>query len=124
MEIDMKALIIVNPSASSGKSASTFAQMREDISTRLKTSFEITDIEWVETQYTAHATQIADAATRQGYNYILAAGGDGTISEVVNGMMRPQLDKQERPVFGVLPWGTLNDFYRTLHEQEHKSSND
>lgn len=51
-------------------------------------------------------------ALHQGYNTVVAAGGDGTVNLVVNALM--QLDPQVRPRMAILPLGTANDFAGTL----------
>jgi diacylglycerol kinase (ATP) len=55
------------------------------------------------------ATRLAQAAAEEGYEAIVAAGGDGTVSEVVNGLILAAGDGPTRPL-GVLPIGTGNDF--------------
>jgi diacylglycerol kinase (ATP) len=62
-----------------------------------------------------HATELAREALRGGGRYLVAAGGDGTVHEVVNGM----LDDDGRPVaadavLGVLAYGSGCDFVRTF----------
>jgi YegS/Rv2252/BmrU family lipid kinase len=55
-------------------------------------------------------TPVAEAAARAGdYDAIIAAGGDGTINEVINGLLRAAGDGPTRP-FGIVPLGTANDF--------------
>jgi diacylglycerol kinase (ATP) len=49
-------------------------------------------------------------AVERGFDVIIAAGGDGTLNEVVNGMA----EKSHRPLLGILPLGTTNDFARAL----------
>ena len=56
------------------------------------------------------ATLAAADAVERGFDMIIAAGGDGTINEVVNGMA----EKKKRPQLGILPLGTTNDFARAL----------
>ncbi len=56
------------------------------------------------------ATRLAREAITAGYECIIAAGGDGTINEVLNGMS----DDWGRATLGVLPLGTGNDFARTI----------
>lgn len=51
----------------------------------------------------------ADAVER-GFDIIIAAGGDGTLNEVINGMA----EKENRPKLGIIPVGTTNDFARAL----------
>ena len=55
----------------------------------------------------------ADAA-HAGVEVVAAAGGDGTVHLVANGLMEAGSTAQTRPVLGVLPLGTGNDFARTL----------
>jgi len=57
------------------------------------------------------ATAAAAEAVERGFDVIIAAGGDGTIHEVINGMA----EKPRRPKLGILPVGTTNDFARALH---------
>ncbi len=56
------------------------------------------------------ATMAAAEATERGFDMIIAAGGDGTLYEVINGMA----NKDKRPPLGILPVGTTNDFARAL----------
>ncbi|GAB6991841.1 diacylglycerol kinase [Paenibacillus pini] len=56
------------------------------------------------------ATAAAADAVERGYDLIIAAGGDGTLYEVVNGMA----GKDHLPPLGVFPLGTTNDFARGL----------
>ena len=56
----------------------------------------------------------AEDAARDGAALVVAAGGDGTVHAVANGLMRAGASGAERPAFGVLPMGTGNDFARTL----------
>jgi diacylglycerol kinase (ATP) len=56
------------------------------------------------------ATLAAADAVERGFDVIIAAGGDGTLNEVVNGMA----EKSHRPLLGILPLGTTNDFARAL----------
>ncbi|MGE7602835.1 diacylglycerol kinase [Peribacillus sp. NPDC097675] len=57
------------------------------------------------------ATNAAKIAIERGYDIVIAAGGDGTIYEVVNGLA----DAEKRPKLGIIPTGTTNDFARALH---------
>jgi diacylglycerol kinase (ATP) len=57
------------------------------------------------------ATQAAAKACDLGFDLIVAAGGDGTVNEVVNGMAA----YDERPALGIIPMGTVNDFAKALH---------
>jgi diacylglycerol kinase (ATP) len=63
---------------------------------------------WSSTEYPTHATELAEQAAHEGYDVICAVGGDGTVHEVVNGLM--SLPKENRPMLGVVPIGSGNDF--------------
>lgn len=57
------------------------------------------------------ATHEARRAALDGFDLIIAAGGDGTINEVINGIA--ELDR--RPKMAIIPSGTTNDYARALH---------
>lgn len=96
----MKACIILNPGAGSAADAEALA----DHVRRLPA------IELFTTRQPGDATRIAHAALKQGAELVVAAGGDGTLNEVVNGMA---VDFAQARL-GVLPLGTGNDFARAL----------
>ena len=54
------------------------------------------------------AARLVAEAAREGVPRIVAGGGDGSVHEVVNGLMA--LPAPQRPAFGILPLGTANDF--------------
>ena len=65
------------------------------------------------TEGTGHATELARQALAEGYRTIVALGGDGTINEVVNGLViEGQIDPEV--VLGIIPGGAGDDFRRTL----------
>jgi diacylglycerol kinase (ATP) len=57
------------------------------------------------------ATEAARIAVERKYDIVVAAGGDGTLNEVVNGLA----EQDYRPKLGIVPMGTTNDFARALH---------
>ena len=65
-------------------------------------------IDWSGTVYPGHAIELARQAGEQGYDLVIAMGGDGTVHEVMNGLM--QVPEDKRPVLGVVPAGSGNDF--------------
>ena len=60
------------------------------------------------------AEHLATDAVEQGFRYIIAVGGDGTVNEVINGVMQHPTHMQNGVVVGVLPRGTGNDFARSI----------
>jgi diacylglycerol kinase (ATP) len=63
---------------------------------------------WSASEYPGHAVELAEQAAKEGYRIITAVGGDGTVHEVINGLMR--VPREERPVLAVVPVGSGNDF--------------
>ncbi len=59
-----------------------------------------------------HAKRLAAEAVREKAGMIIAAGGDGTIHEIVNALMA--FEPERRPILAVLPLGTGNDFAKML----------
>lgn len=98
----MKALYIVNPVAGAGR---CLAQWRRLIQGR-------DDLErsTLYTEEAGHAEQLVRTAVAQGYNTVIAVGGDGTLHEVVNGAVR----LERPPIVGAIPCGTGNDFARSV----------
>jgi diacylglycerol kinase (ATP) len=99
-----RARIIYNPTSG-----------REAVRKHLPEVLEILENAGYETS--AHATtcegdaiEAARLAVERRYDLVVAAGGDGTISEVVNGMA----EQEYRPKLGIIPVGTTNDFARAL----------
>lgn len=66
-----------------------------------------------ETQTKDDAVTIAADVATQSYDAILAAGGDGTLHQVVNGMLTAQAEPQHLPALSIIPIGSGNDFART-----------
>ena len=67
------------------------------------------DFDLVETERPGHAIELARQAACEGYQVVVAAGGDGTANEVLNGLMQAQA-QGFRAVLGLLPVGRGNDF--------------
>lgn len=66
-------------------------------------------------EFKGHAIELACKAAEEGSSYIICLGGDGTINEVVNGIMQAkECNKTLTVKVGVLPFGTGNDFVKTI----------
>jgi len=99
-----KIKIIANPNAGHGKGARAIPEIEQEL-TRLGLDFDL-----VHTERVGHAIQLARAAALDGYEVIVAAGGDGTVNEVLNGLMEARKESENRPALGVLCTGRGNDF--------------
>jgi diacylglycerol kinase (ATP) len=105
----MTAKIILNPYAGRWKGL----QKRGEIESALK-SLGI-DFELVMTEGPNHGTELAYQAIKNGFSPIISAGGDGSVSEVMNGIVKGAQDSNANPVpMGVLPLGTANDLMVNL----------
>lgn len=62
------------------------------------------------TQFVGHGMQLAKEAHAQGYEFVVCCGGDGTLNEVITGLLRAQTPLP----LGYIPTGSTNDFARTL----------
>ena len=96
-----KVKVIVNPYANLRRAWKSAAALRPLVE-------EYTAADWAGTVYPTHATQLALDAALAGYDLVIAVGGDGTVHEVVNGLM--QVPAERRPALGVVPFGLGNDF--------------
>lgn len=67
-----------------------------------------------ETQSSTDAFTFSAQAVSEKYDLIIAAGGDGTINQVLNGMLSSGASKDELPALSILPAGSGNDFARTV----------
>ena len=71
------------------------------------------DYELVATDAPNHGTELAREAAQTGFSPIVVAGGDGGISEVVNGLMQAAGDGVAGPL-GIIPLGSANDLADVL----------
>ena len=71
------------------------------------------EFKFIFTERKRHAIQLARKATEKGCDYLVAVGGDGTLHEVVNGVMQSEIANLNYPAIGLLPYGSANDFART-----------
>jgi diacylglycerol kinase (ATP) len=98
-------LIVVNPTAGSGRALRLLPWMRERIELR-------PDVELRVTSRPGEAEELAAEAADQGHDRVVAVGGDGTVQEVINGLLAR--GDPARGELGILPIGTGNDLARSL----------
>ncbi len=97
-----KVKLILNPMADMGRAWKTANDLRP-IAQEFKG-----ELSWSGTVYPTHAIELAKQAAEEGCDMVIAMGGDGTVHEVVNGLM--QVPEEKRPVMGIVPIGSGNDF--------------
>jgi diacylglycerol kinase family enzyme len=101
----VRALLIINPRATSmtGRDAGLVVRA---LGSQL-------ELDTRQTQYRGHAGQLAAESAAQGYDLVVTFSGDGTVNEVVNGLMRIP-EPTDRPPLAPIPGGGGNVFARTL----------
>ena len=102
--------IIVNPIAG--------VRPKSEIPTLVKHVFmsDKFEVDYCETRYAGHATELASEAAKQGFDTVLAIGGDGTVNETARGLVGT------KTAFGIVPMGSGNGLARHLQlplESEH-----
>jgi diacylglycerol kinase family enzyme len=99
----VRALLIINPRATAmtGRDAGLVVRA---LGSRL-------ELDTRQTQYRGHAGELAAASASQGYDLVVTFSGDGTVNEVVNGLMQAP---EGRPALAPIPGGGANVFARTL----------
>lgn len=103
----MSGIVILNPYSNRWKAEK---RVPEIINSLEQLSL---DCEVVMSQKPEHAIDIAEQASREGRDPIIAAGGDGTIGEVINGLYRANPEGVLGPL-GIIPLGTANDLVVNL----------
>jgi len=103
----MRALLVVNPAATT-----TSARTRDVLIHALASEMKL---EAVTTEYRGHARDLARQAAESGNtDMVVALGGDGTVNEVVNGLLHAGPDPENLPGVAVVPGGSTNVFARAL----------
>ena len=101
----MRVLVVVNPRATA-----TSERQRDVLAHALGSS---ADLEVEQTANRGHAAALACRAMRDGVDVVVALGGDGTVNEVVNGLLTDGVHRHV-PALGVVPAGSTNVFARAL----------
>ena len=96
-----KVKIILNPMADMGNAWRVARDLRS-------ITEEHGGVDWSGTVYPGHAIDLSQQAGEQGYDMVIAMGGDGTVHEVINGLMK--VPEEKRPILGIVPVGSGNDF--------------
>lgn len=97
-----KTVIIRNEKSGRSRLVKTWPQIQSELQAKIG-SFEY----WPTTHH-GHATQLARDSVEQGFERVIAVGGDGTVTQTANGLIGHEV------AFGIIPSGTGNDLCRTL----------
>lgn len=103
-----EAKVIVNPASRNGRTGKLWPSLSEKMNA---SGFAH---QWEMTTGQGDGWRIAREAVQQGFNRIIAVGGDGTVNEVINGLF--ENDRLINPdlAFGVLSMGTGGDFIKAV----------
>ena len=99
----MRTKIIVNPNAGQRQGEKLLPQIKDCLSNRG------VEHDLVLTTGPRDAIELAAQAVRDGFERVVAVGGDGTVNEVVNGLMAVRAEGKSA-VLGIIPIGSGNDF--------------
>src|SRR3954447_15483871 len=97
-------LVIVNPKSAAGSTRDKWSQTASDF----RAHFGAFAVAF--TKGPGDGIEIAERAAKAGRKFIIACGGDGTINEVANGILRSGVDVE----LGILPSGTGGDLRRSF----------
>lgn len=100
-ETSVRVKAILNPRADRGRALDLRGSVEGWIGDWAETDVALTAVP-------NDAQEIAETAAQDGYDLVLAVGGDGTVNEVANGLLR--LDSAKRIPLGIVPVGSGNDY--------------
>lgn len=98
-----KILFIVNPISGNGKKLPLYQAIRSTIDR------EKFDISIQRTKYAGHASEMTQKAVEEGFDIVVAVGGDGTVNEVARSLVHTST------ALGIIPCGSGNGLARHLH---------
>lgn len=107
MATSKKWFIIVNPTSGNGSTKKKWPKIKEELESQLF------DFQYVLTEYSNHSVELAQQAISEGFKHIISVGGDGTLHNIVNGIMSQKIVATNTISIGVIPIGTGNDWVKT-----------
>ena len=109
--------IIINPKAANGFALKQWPIIKKQLKVTLF------NFEFAFTQHVGHATSLTLNAVNKGFRNIICVGGDGTIHEVINGLMLQKVTVSSPINLGVIPIGTGNDWAKNYNiPHDHNSA--
>ncbi len=106
-----KTAIIMNPKSGRGDVLKNWSEYRETV-------FHLFDnFNEFLTERKNHALELAQSLIKEKYEKFVVVGGDGTLHEVVNGLLQSEVKEQDLPTLCMIDGGTACDFSRTLYKK-------
>jgi YegS/Rv2252/BmrU family lipid kinase len=101
--------IIANPTSGNRKFSKQWKEIQQLLNNKN------IDYSFAFTQFSKHEIELVDTAIQQGFRNIISIGGDGTLHNVVNGIMLQRYAKTSDITIAVIPLGTGNDWIKTYN---------
>lgn len=113
-----KVLVLLNPAANKRKGEENFEKFCAPI-------FHLAgfDVELVKTQAESHATKYIEEEMNGYPDALVIAGGDGTLSEAITGLLRKSANDPKIPAIGIVPVGKINNFSFMLFNSQEMPTN-
>ena len=108
MQKSERSFIVVNPKAKNGRAEKEWPRLEQVIKEEYHGEFHV--------EFTVaplHAISLTRQALKDGYDLVVALGGDGLINEVVNGFYEGGIPVNPQAILGILPFATAGDFVKT-----------
>ncbi len=93
--------VVLNPAGGRGRTLATWKEVEATLN-------HAGEVSLAQTDRPGHGTELARGFAEQGFDLVVAIGGDGTINEVANGLVLTST------TLGIIPSGTANDLVKTL----------
>lgn len=103
-----KTRVIVNPESSRGETRKRWSQIKEALKSFIR------EFRFEFTEKPLQATEITRDSIKEGYEFIVGVGGDGTVNEIANGFFENETIMNPDATMGIIPSGTGNDFVKSL----------
>lgn len=107
MTITKKWFVIINPTSGNGAAKKLWPKIEA-----LLLTYQF-DFKYEFTQFSKHSTDLVHQAVNDGFKNIISIGGDGTLHNIVNGIMTQTVINSTQINVGIIPIGTGNDWVKT-----------
>jgi len=105
--LSVKWFVIINPTSGNGKSKKKWPKIKELL------ELNGFDFEFAFTEYSKHSILLVHRAIENNFTHIICVGGDGTLHNIVNGIMSQNKMPAKSIHVGMIPIGTGNDWVKT-----------